>query len=240
MNKGIFIEITIPVLNEEKTLEQKVLELTTFLDSKDLVNFSVVIADNGSTDKTEEIGKRLSLESSVIKYINVGRKGVGLALKQSWKESKADIVAYIDLDLSTDLNHIVQVYELFCKDENLDIVTGSRLMKESVVKNRKVIRTITSVIYNTLCARLTRTKLSDYTCGFKFLKRDVFKELTKNDELEDGWFFTSEILIKAIYYKLNLLELPVKWIDDPESSISIASLSLYYLKQIFKLRREYL
>ncbi|HDI3146198.1 TPA: glycosyltransferase, partial [Vibrio cholerae] len=137
----INLEITIPVLNEEKTLRFHVIKVITYLESIniDTLDITLSIADNGSTDNTRDIAEELEKEyPQKIRLVKVSKKGVGLALKTSWESSNADIVGYMDLDLATDINHIRQVVEIFSTNSSVDIVYGSRLHKDSEVIGRSV------------------------------------------------------------------------------------------------------
>ena len=129
-------DITIPVLNEEATLSQNVRILHQFLVTHfpDQQQWQIVIADNGSTDRTLEIAQQLDQEIPQVTYVKVPRRGVGLALKYSWSRSNADIVGYMDLDLATDLPHFLEVYKAIA-EQDYDIVYGTRLHKNSKVIN---------------------------------------------------------------------------------------------------------
>lgn len=232
------IEITIPVLNEEETLLENVRKTLSFLETSIIDEYSIVIADNGSTDKTRELGKKLANENIEVSYLNVGEKGVGRALKASWKDSNADIVGYMDLDLATDLNHLEEVYEVFKGEENIGVINGSRLHKNSVVKNRKFIREVTSRSFNLIAKFLLGYKISDGMCGFKFFRSDIAKELIKTGIETNGWIFSTEMLAKASWKKINIKEIAVKWEDDGSSKVKIISLSKEYFKHLIKLNQE--
>ena len=231
------IEITIPVFNEEKTLEDNVLLAVNFLKYEITSDFSIVIADNGSTDKTEAIGRKLSQEHKEVEFIKLNRKGVGLALRTSWLKSKAETVGYMDLDLATDLNHLKVVYDLF-QHERFDIINGSRLMVDSVVKNRSYLREITSRSFNTLVRFILNVELSDGMCGFKFFRRQVAVDLINTGINTDNWFFSTEILVKALWLGLNVKEIPIHWSDDVRSKVNIPKLTVQYMKGIIRLRKE--
>lgn len=233
------IDITIPVLNEELRLEKGVRTTVYFLDNNNIKDYIITIADNGSTDKTEIIANSLVNEyDGKVRYIKVPEKGVGLALKSVWPKSDKDIVGYMDVDLSTDIKHLLKVLELF-ENKNVEVVNGSRISKGSVVINRKLLRECTSRIYNFLVRTYFNGKARDYTCGFKFFKRDVALKLINQGIDEKGWFFVSEILIRAEKSNKNVFEIPVKWEDDPEgTTVRVGKLSLYYIKQIIKLKHK--
>ena len=145
----MLFEITIPVLNEEKTLEKNVLRTKNYFANNINNDFRVVVMDNGSTDRTEDIGKKLKSWYKKIDYFKLNKKGLGLALRTSWLRSKADIVGYMDLDLATDLKHLKEVYQLMSDERNL-IINGSRLLDNSEVKNRTLLREIISRGFNFL------------------------------------------------------------------------------------------
>lgn len=236
-SEKIIWEITIPVLNEEKTLENNVLVALHYLNNEISPRISIVIADNGSTDMTEAIAYNLCKTNDQIKYLKLPKKGVGLALRTSWLQSSADIVGYMDLDLATDLNHIREVYDLMA-NERYEIINGSRLLKDSVVKNRSIVREITSRCFNWLVCLMLGATVTDGMCGFKFFRRNTVVQLIKTGIKTDGWFFSTEVLVKAIWSGVPIKEIPVRWTDDGHSKVDILSLSRQYLKEIFRLKKE--
>lgn len=233
-------DVTIPVLNEEPTLEQQVKILHAFLTKHfpDQGQWRIVIADNGSTDRTFEIAESLSNELSEIAVVKVPRKGVGLALKTSWGQSQADIVGYMDLDLATDLSHFLEVYDAIV-NKDYDIVYGTRLHPKSKVIGRTLKREITSRVFNMILKLYLNVGFSDGMCGFKFLKRSVYPKLQENGAVSDGWFFSTELLTIAEWFKLKIYELPVKWSDDVSSSrVKIVPLAKQYLKAMKVLKKK--
>lgn len=231
------IEITIPVLDEEPTLEAQVRKIRQYLDTNlaHLGTISLVLADNGSMDTTPEIARRLEAELPGIRHLRLEQRGVGRALKASWGASTADVVGYMDLDLATDLKHLRDALTPLVNN-TADVVTGSRLAKGAVVRGRSLKREITSRIFNTLVKMYFRTSFTDGMCGFKFLRREVFSLVRSAGAESDGWFFATEVLTTADYLGLRVLDLPVEWTDDPNSKVKIARLSLEYLKAMQTLK----
>lgn len=233
------INIIIPVLNEEKTIIQKVSEAIEFLENslwKD--NFRITIVDNGSTDKTEELSRQLSTKFSLkVYYRRLNDKGVGLAFRTGILENTCDIIGYMDLDLATDLKHLNDVYKRF-QNNNIDFVVGSRLLKDSKVIGRSFIRNITSWSLNFILKICLKVKFSDAMCGFKFYRKDVAKELVSLCSKTNGWFYCAEMMIRAEWKQYKFSEIPVHWIDDPDSKVKIGKLSKEYLKEIRKLYME--
>ncbi|MFG0631968.1 glycosyltransferase [Pseudomonas sp. xss_2] len=233
------IEITIPILNEESTLYEQVNKVHDFIerDLSDVGGVTIVLADNGSSDRTPEIGHKLSQDLPGVKYIRLERRGVGLALKTSWGGSDADIVGYMDLDLATDLKHLrpaIQALRL----GRADIIAGSRLAKGAKIVGRSRLRGFTSVCFNLIVKLIFRTSFSDGMCGFKFLKRDILAHLMSAGAQSDGWFFATEVLVTGEHLKYRVMDLPVTWTDDPNSKVKIIKLSLEYLRAMKVLRER--
>jgi len=232
------IDISIPVLNEEASLESQVLVLLNYLEKFQGHIFRIVIADNGSKDKTEEIGRQLEHRfGRYVRYLRLEKKGVGLALKTSWLSSNADLVGYMDLDFATDLSHLDEVISLFQQNE-VQIVNGSRLLPGALVINRTSIRELTSRSFNWLVRFLLGVSLTDGMCGFKFFKKSVAVKLIESDISTDGWIFSTEILVKALWSGIEVHEIPVKWTDDRQSKVKLIGLSWTYFVHLFHLSMQ--
>ena len=231
-------DITIPVLNEEKTLDQQVRILHDFLQTHFPTKgqWRIVIADNGSSDDTLVIAQTLSQELAGVSYINVPRKGVGLALKTSWSQTTADIVGYMDLDLATDLSHFLEAYNAILQGQ--DVVYATRLHSKSQVIGRTTKREITSRAFNFILKTYLGVHFSDGMCGFKWLRREHVRPLMEGGAVSDGWFFSTELLTVAEWKGLKLFELPVKWTDDPDSRVKIGALAKQYLRAMRVLKKR--
>lgn len=233
------IEITIPILNEEATLAFQVRKMHSYIQEnlRDIGPITIILADNGSTDSTPDIARKLSIELSSVNYLRLEKRGVGLALKSSWGGSTADIVGYMDLDLATDLSHLRPALKSLILKE-ADIVTGSRLAKGAKVIGRTPLRNLTSACFNYIVKLIFRTSFSDGMCGFKFLQRKILPHLMNCGAQSDGWFFATEVLVTGEHLKYKVLDLPVTWTDDPNSKVKIVKLSLEYLKAMIALRER--
>jgi glycosyltransferase len=231
------LEITIPVLNEEKTIKLKIKEMINFVENNiSNVNVKFIIADNGSTDATERYSLELVDKFENLEYIKLPEKGVGLALRTSWLKSSADYVGYMDLDIATDLEALKIVTSEM--EKNTKIINGSRLLKDSIVINRTLLRELSSRVFNMILKLVLKVKFTDGMCGFKFLDRKIAQELIETGIDTKGWFFSTEIMVKGSWKNIEIKEIPVKWTDDRNSKVKIFSLSLNYLKSIFKLKNE--
>lgn len=234
-------DVTIPVLNEEETLDRQLRILHRFLQANfpETSQWRIVIADNGSTDNTRHIAAALCDEFPEIRLVKVPEKGVGLALKTSWSQSQADIVGYMDLDLATDLKHFIQAYNALAT-EGFDLVYGSRLHKKSRVIGRTIKREITSRVFNAILKIYLGTRFSDGMCGFKWLHRRHVSALMEGGAVSNGWFFSTELLAIAEWKGLKMCELPVQWTDDTTASkVNIPRLARQYLQamRVLKARK---
>ena len=233
-------DITIPVLNEEATLAQQIQQLHQFISNNypQEGQWKIVIADNGSTDRTPEIAEQLAIKFSEIHYLKVSKRGVGLALKTSWSQSSADIVGYMDLDLATDLPHFLEAYTAITEDK-YDLVYATRLHPQSKVIGRPFKREVASRGFNFLLKTYLGVNYSDGMCGFKWLQRKHVAPLIAAGADNDGWFFSTELLTLAEWKGLEIRELPVQWTDDVSSSkVKILPLAKRYIRGMRALKRK--
>jgi glycosyltransferase involved in cell wall biosynthesis len=227
------ITITIPVYNEEKSIYDQILKVIDYINHENL-NIRITIVNNGSTDSTAEILETLK-SKTMVTVINLSKKGVGLALRESWNNAGAgEIIGYMDLDLSTDISNLNKIVEII---SNFDILTASRLESHSKVYNRKFTREVVSRTFNVLIKLIFKSNLNDHMCGFKFLKSDVYLRLKDEYEYSDNWFFLTELLIIAQKHKMSVNSLAVVWNDDPDSKVKVIPLTLSYIKSISRLRK---
>lgn len=226
--------IMFPVYNEEKRLENGVRKTVEFLKEHSL-GYNLVIIDNGSTDATESIGEELEKEFPNVTYCKINEKGVGAAFRKGFEISDTEVFGYMDVDLSTKLEHLLQVEDIFKKDESVQIVNGSRISKGSQVIGRKLGREITSRGLNIILKIFFRMKIKDSLCGFKFFKRDSLDCLMKQSSGENGWFYIVELLLRAERGKYKIEEIPVVWEDDYNTTVKVFKLIIEYLRQIMRL-----
>ena len=187
------VEITIPACNEEHRLLTSIPALRRFLHDVTLFEASLVIADNGSTDHTGEIAQELRRKHPDISVVSIPERGRGLALRTVWSRSQADIVAYMDADLSVKLEFLPLLIHGI--SIGYDLAVGSRLLQASQnVRCRK--REILSRGYNSLVKLLFQNRFSDAQCGFKAVRRDVVQRILPHIK-DTGWFFDSELMLLA-------------------------------------------
>ncbi len=229
------IDVVIPVFNEEKALPSSIAELHGFL-SRNIsdLEWHIVIADNGSTDGTLEVAKRLSDRYQEVNYLGLQQRGRGRALRATWLNSSADILSYMDVDLSTDLEALPRLIDAIT-NEGYDLAIGSRLRKGSQVIGRSPLREMISRGYSLLFRAMFFTGFRDAQCGFKAVSRKAAGALVPQ-VMDTGWFFDSEMLILAEKNGYRIKEVPVIWTDDPESRVRIMSTAYGDLKGLLRLR----
>ncbi|AYJ48451.1 bifunctional glycosyltransferase family 2/GtrA family protein [Rhodococcus sp. P1Y] len=212
------LEVVIPVHNEETDLEECVRRVHAHLESEIPFRSRITIADNASTDNTLAVATRLAGEIDGVRVRHLEGKGRGRALKEVWLDSNADVVAYMDVDLSTDLNALMPLIAPLMSGHS-DLAIGSRLAHSSrVVRGAK--REFISRSYNLILRTSLRARFSDAQCGFKAMRATVARELLPLVQ-DTGWFFDTELLVIAERAGLRIHEVPVDWVDDPNSSVSI-------------------
>lgn len=231
------LDIVIPVYNEENDLERCVRRLHMFLDAEVPYTSRITIADNASTDGTLQIARRLSDELAGVDVLRLEEKGRGRALAAAWMSSDAEVVAYCDVDLSTDLNALMPLIAPLVSGHS-DIAIGSRLNRNSrVVRGPK--REFISRTYNFILHASLRTRFSDAQCGFKAIRTDVARRLLPLVQ-DKEWFFDTELLVLAERVGLRIHEVPVDWVDDPDSRVDIADTVRKDLMGIWRLSRAFM
>ncbi|GAA3227612.1 hypothetical protein GCM10020256_39110 [Streptomyces thermocoprophilus] len=221
----------IPVYNEEKDLQPCVRRLHEHLTRTFPYPFRITIADNASTDTTPQVAARLEAEIAEVAHVRLEQKGRGRALRTVWSASDAPVLAYMDVDLSTDLNALLPLVAPLISGHS-DLATGSRLSRSSrVVRGAK--REFISRSYNLILRGSLHARFSDAQCGFKAIRKDVARVLLPLVE-DTGWFFDTEMLVLAERAGLRIHEVPVDWVDDPDSTVHIVRTATDDLKGVWR------
>jgi putative flippase GtrA len=228
------VDIVIPVYNEETDLEPCVRHLHAHLTAGLPYSFQITVADNASTDTTLEVANRLAAEFPSVRVVHMPEKGKGRALRAVWSTSDADVLAYMDVDLSTDLAAVLPLIAPLVSRHS-DLAIGTRLHRGSrVIRGAK--REFISRSYNLMLRHTLATRFSDATCGFKAIRREVATHLLPLVE-DNGWFFDTELLVLAERSGLRIHEVPVDWVDDPDSRVHIVSTAMTDIRGIARLAR---
>jgi len=226
------VDIVVPVRNEERDLALSVRRLVAYLRESFPFRAQITIADNGSTDATWVIADRLARELPEVHAVHMELPGRGRALRAIWSQSEAEVLAYMDVDLSTDLNALLPLVAPLLSGHS-DLAIGTRLARGSrVIRGPK--RELISRGYNLLLRTLMGVRFSDAQCGFKAIRRDQARALLPLTR-DTGWFFDTELLVLAERAGLRIHEVPVDWIDDLDSRVDIIATALADLRGMARL-----
>ncbi len=228
------VDVVIPCYNEVGVLRWSVETTLALFARHPYYDWRVVIADNGSNDGTGELARELEREYAQVQALVLEIKGRGLALKEAWTRSDADAVAYMDVDLSTDIEHLPELVKRVLSG-GCDVSIGSRLARGAKTR-RSFKREITSRGYVALI-RLTfpRLRITDAQCGFKALNRRAVDELVPQIQ-NRMWFFDTELLLLAHRAAMKICEMPVRWEEDPDTKVKILSTAIEDIRGLARMR----
>jgi glycosyltransferase involved in cell wall biosynthesis len=231
------VEVVVPVHNEQQVLEASVGRLHEYLSATFPFAFRIAIADNASTDATWPLAERLAERLPDVRAVQVAQKGRGRALRQVWSSSDADVVAYMDVDLSTGLEALLPLVAPLLSGHS-DLAIGTRLANGATVV-REPRRELVSRCYNLLLRTTMRARFSDAQCGFKAARTEVVQALLPAVE-DQAWFFDTELLLAAQRGGLRIHEVPVDWVEDTDSRVDLVRTALDDLRGMVRVARQQL
>src|SRR6266550_1576301 len=226
------VEIVIPVYNEERDLVPSVRRLHSYLETGFPFPATITIVDNASTDATWPIAEYLAGELPNVRAIHLDAKGRGRALRTAWLGSQASIVAYMDVDLSTDLDALLPLVAPLISGHS-DVAIGSRLARGARVR-RGPKREVISRCYNALLRLALGARFKDAQCGFKAIRADIARRIVPHVE-NRSWFFDTELLVLAQRAGLRIHEVPVDWVDDADSRVDLIPTAVEDLHGVWRL-----
>ena len=230
------LDVVVPVYNEEAALAASVHRLHRYLRDSFPYPVRITIADNASVDDTARIAAELAAELDDVRVVRLEQKGRGRALHQVWSQSDAMVLAYMDVDLSTDLAALAPLVAPLISGHS-DLAIGTRLGRGSrVVRGAK--REFISRCYNLILRSTLAARFSDAQCGFKAIRADVAVRLLPH-VADTGWFFDTELLVLAERSGLRIHEVPVDWVDDPDSRVDIVATATADLRGVGRLLRGF-
>jgi putative flippase GtrA len=228
------LEVVVPVFDEQDSLAASIRMLHAYLTAEFQIPWSITIADNASTDATLDAATLLTYELENVEILHLEEKGRGRALKRAWLESTAKVVAYVDVDLSTDLRALPPLIAPLLSGHS-DVAIGTRLAASSRV-SRGGKREFISQCYNFLLRQTMGVRFTDAQCGFKAMRADAAAQLLPLVE-DTGWFFDTELLVLAERSGMRIHEVPVDWVDDPDSRVRIGATVREDLRGMVRLTR---
>jgi putative flippase GtrA len=228
------LDIVVPVHNEQASLDRSVRRLHAYLTETFPLAWRLTIADSGSNDTTWSIAGELAATLPGIRLVQVNQKGRGRALREAWESSDATVLAYMDVDLSTDLAALLPLVAPLVSGHS-DLAIGTRLARGSrVIRGPK--REVISRCYNAILRTTLGAGFTDAQCGFKAIRRDRAEAMLPRIK-DQAWFFDTELLVVAERAGLRIHEVPVDWVDDPHSTVDIAATARADLRGVARLMR---
>jgi glycosyltransferase involved in cell wall biosynthesis len=231
------VEIVIPVFNEAPVLEAQIQYLSKYLGTSLPFRWQITIVDNGSTDDTLSVARKLECELEFVKVMALGHKGRGGAIRAAWMQSESTICCYMDVDMSTGLDAFLPLVAPLMTHHS-DIAIGSRLSRTSNVA-RSPKRELISRLYNFMIRTFFAVRFTDAQCGFKAIRTDIARKLIPAIR-DDNWFFDTELLLVAEHNGLRIHEVAVDWIDDPDSRVHIRSTALEDIRGLYRMGLTFL
>ena len=235
----MMLSIIFPVLNEKLRLEKGVTRTVAYLKGIGFDDYEIIIVDNGSEDETPQIAERLCAKYPTVHYERIQIRGVGAAFRRGVEVSNGDIVGYMDIDLSTNIKHLGEAIHIFERMPEVAYINGSRFGKESQTRGRKWYRKITSQGLLILLKVFLGMKSTDAICGFTFVRRGTALGLIEGCSQDNGWFYMIEFLLRAEKRGVEILDYPVEWQEDYNTTVKVFKTICNYLVQIARLYREF-
>ena len=235
----MMLTIIFPVLNERLRLESGITRTVEYLAGIAFEDYEIIIVDNGSEDETPEIAAKLCKKYPKVQYERINIRGVGAAFRRGVELSKGEIVGYMDIDLSTNIKHLGEAIHIFKTRDEVQYINGSRFAKESDTQGRKWYRKITSQGLLILLKLFLGMKCTDAICGFTFVRRKTALSLVEGCSQDNGWFYMIEYLLRAEKRGVEILDYPVEWQEDYNTTVKVFKKICNYLKQITRLFIEF-
>lgn len=233
------VTIIFPVLNERLRLESGVTRTVEYLQKIRFEDYEILIVDNGSEDETPEIAASLCEKYNKVHYERIGVRGVGAAFRRGVELSRGEIVGYMDIDLSTNIKHLGEAIHIFETRQEIEYINGSRFAAASDTRGRKWYRKITSQGLLILLKLFLGMKSTDAICGFTFVRRQTALSLVEGCSDDNGWFYMIEFLLRAEKRGVKILDYPVEWQEDYNTTVKVFKTICNYLVQIARLFKEF-
>lgn len=235
----MMLTIIFPVLNERLRLESGITRTVEYLSGIAFDDYEIIIVDNGSEDETPEIAAALCEKYPKVKYERINIRGVGAAFRRGVELSSGEIVGYMDIDLSTNIKHLGEAIHIFKTRDEVAYINGSRFARESDTQGRKWYRKITSQGLLILLKLFLGMKSTDAICGFTFVRRQTALSLVEGCSQDNGWFYMIEFLLRAEKRGVEVLDYPVEWQEDYNTTVKVFKTICNYLVQISRLFVEF-
>ena len=234
------INILFPVLNEHLRLERGIRKTMEYCEKNMKVPYHLTIIDNGSEDDTPAIGRKLADEFAQVEYVRLEQRGVGIAFRKGVELNQAEIVGYMDIDLSTDIHYLNDMVRIFEDNPQIQYVNATRFSGRSHTTGRKWYRQITSGGLLIILKSILHMKATDAICGFTFVRKNVAARLVRECSADNGWFYMIEFLLRAERDGIDILDMPVEWIEDYDTTVNVWKTIKNYVRNIVRLKKVFI
>jgi glycosyltransferase involved in cell wall biosynthesis len=208
LKRRVKVSVVLPAYNEVEFLEPAVTKVSQALRENGY-SYEIIIAEDGSTDGTDEKAAELARSVPFIRHIHRAKRlGRGTALNNAFRQSSGEVLVYMDLDLATDLQYLKPLIEALTV-EGYDFATGSRMLPQSRAE-RTFSRNMSSKTYNYLVRHMLGSKLRDHQCGFKAFKREPLLQILGEVEATH-WFWDTEVMVRGYRRGYKIKEIAVEW-----------------------------
>jgi dolichyl-phosphate beta-glucosyltransferase len=233
----IYLSIVIPAFNEAKRLPPSLRDIISFF-SKFPAPYEVLVIVEKSTDNTVQLAEAAVQGHPQFKIIdNQVKKGKGYAVRSGMLKARGQFQFFMDADLSTPLAEVVHFLGLFESHPDVDVFIGSRKHPETqILKKQNPLRQKMGETFNKLVMGMALKGFRDTQCGFKAFRRKASQEIFPRATL-NGFSFDVELLLLAMAMGFKVREVPIKWVNSPESKVHIVKDSLHMLWDIMKVKR---
>jgi len=227
-----FLSIVIPAYNEERRLGPTLQRVKQYLAAQSYTS-EIIVVDNNSRDGTAEVARKAG-----VAVLSETRQGKGAAVRTGVLAARGDYVLFSDADLSTPIEEVEKL--MAAVQSGGCVAIGSRALPESNLPVRQPwYRELVGRVGNILVRILAVHGIADTQCGFKLFPRQVAQRLF-GAQRTTGIAFDMEILFLAQRLRLSISEVPVTWIDNPDTRISRVRDSLDALKDLIRIRITWL
>lgn len=227
----IEISIVIPAYNEERRIGQTISALRSYLRAKKYV-YEIIAVDDGSADRTVNVLK--DMLASDLRIITVTKSGKGTSVKEGVLSADYEYVFFMDADLSTDVNEITKFVNIFKKEQDVDIIIGSRYLPDGSVIIQPPFRNFVGKTFSLLKSKMLSINFYDSQCGFKAFRRDIGKKIFSKSIIK-GFSFDVELLYIALLNNIKVKEVSVEWRHKPGGHVNIMADSVPMLIELFQI-----
>ena len=229
------ISLIIPMYNEAAIIGDTARTLHEYMSGR-FDDYQVIFFDDGSKDGSADIVEGLGFPNITVSGYG-GNRGKGAAVRHAMLEADGDVIMFTDADLAYGTEVIGRVYDIFEKEPETQIVTGSRNLHKDGYEGYTALRKLMSKVYIRVLCIMGGFRLSDSQCGCKAFSSRAAKDIFSRCEV-DGFAFDFEAILWAGELGYAIREMPVKIINHRESKIHVVKDTLRMLRDLRRIKKS--